>query len=305
MHSGKKLIVVLGPTGIGKTAYAVSIAQHYQTEIISADSRQFFNELKIGVARPSDAELAAVPHHFVGFLPVTEHYSAGRFADEALALLEQLFQKHDVVVCVGGSMLYIDGLIRGFDDLPADLAVKQKWQNVFEEEGLISLQQALELRDPAYYAQMDIQNPHRLIRALEICEITGKKYSDLRKASIAKRPFEVVKIGLTAQRNWLYKRINLRVDAMIKEGLEEEVKSVYPLRHENALNTVGYKEFFAVLDDEMTRDEAIDKVKQHTRNFAKRQLTWWRRDPEINWIDVTNEPPPVTFAVAMANQNWK
>jgi len=282
----KKLIVVLGPTAIGKTSLAIEAAQAVNTEIISADSRQFFKELNIGVARPSEKELLAVKHHFIAFISIEDRYSAGMFETDALNLLEQLFEKHDVVICCGGSMLYIDALINGLDDLPGDEAVRKTLQQELETLGLEHLQRKLKEVDEAYYRQVDLQNPHRLIRALEVCALTGKKYSDLRKANSANRPFDVVKIGLTSNREWLYNRINTRVDAMIESGLEQEAKSVLSMRHLNALHTVGYKEMFDYFDGELSLNDCIEKIKQHTRNFAKRQLTWWRKDADIHWIEV-------------------
>lgn len=284
--SGKRLIVIIGPTAIGKTAFAIELAQSFQTEIISADSRQFFKELNIGVARPSDTELAAVKHHFIGFISIEEEYSAGRYAADALDLLNQLFEKHDTVVCCGGSMLYVDALVNGLDDLPGDKTIRSSIQNELNEFGLSYLQRRLKELDPVYYNQVDLNNPHRVMRAIEVCLVTGNRYSDLRKQTTQERSFDTIKIGLTSEREWLYNRINQRVDIMMKQGLLDEVKSVYPQRNLNALNTVGYKELFDHLDGNSTMEESIDKIKQHTRNFAKRQLTWWRRDESINWIQM-------------------
>ncbi len=282
MSHQKKLVVILGPTGVGKTALAVRLAQHYHTEIISADSRQFFRELKIGVARPDETELAAVKHHFIAFLPVTEEYSAGRFESDAIPVIQQLMQQNDVVICAGGSMLYVDALINGLDDLPSDSELKRE----LEEMNIEDLLRELAEKDPEYFQKVDQKNPHRIIRAVEVCRLTGKKFSSLRTADRAKRDFEVIKIGLNGEREWVYDRINRRVDLMIEAGLENEVKTVMVYRHLNALNTVGYKEFFDFFDGKWSREEAIQKIKQYSRNFAKRQLTWWRRDESIQWIDV-------------------
>ncbi|MBL0315952.1 MAG: tRNA (adenosine(37)-N6)-dimethylallyltransferase MiaA [Flavobacteriales bacterium] len=282
MSHQKKLVVILGPTGVGKTALAVRLAQHYHTEIISADSRQFFRELKIGVARPDETELAAVKHHFIAFLPVTEEYSAGRFESDAIPVIQQLMQQNDVVICAGGSMLYVDALINGLDDLPSDSELKRE----LEEMNIEDLLRELAEKDPEYFQKVDQKNPHRIIRAVEVCRLTGKKFSSLRTADRAKRDFEVIKIGLNGEREWVYDRINRRVDLMIEAGLENEVKTVMVYRHLNALNTVGYKEFFDFFDGIWSREEAIQKIKQYSRNFAKRQLTWWRRDESIQWIDV-------------------
>lgn len=293
----KKLIVILGPTAIGKTAFSIELAQHFQTEILSCDSRQFFKEMNIGVARPDNTELAAVPHHFIAHISITEEYSAGRFEQESLRLLEELFKKHDHVVVTGGSGLYLDALLKGFDDLPSNADVRQSLIALQEEQGLQPLLQELLQSDPDYYHQVDRDNPHRIIRALEVCRVSGMKYTDLRKGRDKSRAFDVVKIGLTSDRQWLYHRINRRVDQMISLGLVEEVKSLWNSRHLNALNTVGYKEIFDAMDGKLTLDQAIDKIKQHTRNYAKRQLTWWRRDEDIQWIRVDQSTNPLSEAL--------
>jgi tRNA dimethylallyltransferase len=285
----KKLIVVLGPTAVGKTALAVQLAQHFHTEIISADSRQFFSELKIGVARPSDEELQAAPHHFVGFLPITSHYTAGAFERDALKLIDQLFEKNDHVICAGGSGLYIKALLEGLDDLPSDENIKARLKVEWNKEGIGSLQNKLAQLDPEYHAQVDQENPHRLIRAIEVCEITGEKFSALRKGRSNERNFRTIKIGLTADRQWLYNRINQRVELMMKDGLLDEVKSVFEHRHLNALNTVGYKELFDSIEGKTSLDEAVKLIQQHTRNFAKRQMTWWKREEDIRWVNAEGE----------------
>jgi len=282
----KKLVVILGPTAVGKTALAIRVAQHFKTEIISADSRQFFHELNIGVARPSIKELSAVPHHFIDFISVEDHYSAGAYERDALDKVATLFSVHDVVVCCGGSMMYIDALTEGLDELPSDKAIREDLNNDLVKNGKQFLQQKLLLLDPDYYAMVDTENPHRIIRALEVCMITGKKYSELRTSSMRKRNFDIVMIGLSADRTWLYDRINKRVDEMMNAGLLDEAKHVYAMKNLNALNTVGYKELFDFLEGKCSLPEAVAKIKQHTRNFAKRQLTWWRRDEEIHWIGV-------------------
>lgn len=279
----KKLIVVLGPTAVGKTAYAVQLAQSLRTEIISADSRQIYKELHIGAARPSEQELTAIPHHFIATTSIQEEFSAGRYEREALSTLTELFVRYDTVVCCGGSMLYVDALINGFDDLPKDREARDQWSERLRQEGIESLQAALELLDPEYYRQVDLQNPHRLIRALEVCAVSGKKYSELRQSAQKPRDFVVEKIGLDMPREQLYKRIDDRVLSMMEAGLLNEVKSLIPYRHLQALNTVGYKELFDYLDGLCSLDEAVGKIQQHTRNFAKRQLTWWRRDSDIQW----------------------
>jgi tRNA dimethylallyltransferase len=284
----KKLIVVLGPTAVGKTAYAISLAKSLRTEIISADSRQIFKELNIGAARPSEEELAQVPHHFIASATIHEDYSAGRFEREALDKLIELFTRYNTVICCGGSMLYIDALINGFDDLPSDKSIRAEWSKKFESEGIEALQRELQSLDPDYYNQVDINNPHRLIRALEVCKVAGMPYSSMRSSQIREREFQVEKVGIDMQREELYTRINDRVLRMFECGLEEEAKDLLPFKHLQALNTVGYKELFDYFEGRCSRSEAIAKIQQHTRNFAKRQLTWWRRDPEIHWIKTAN-----------------
>jgi tRNA dimethylallyltransferase len=282
----KKLIVILGPTAVGKTAYAIQLARTLGTEIISADSRQIFKELNIGAARPSLEELSAVKHHFIGSASIHEPYSAGQYEREALTKLNELFQQYDSVVCCGGSMMYVDALLQGFDDLPSDRAVREQWSKRFKEEGIEALQRELEKMDPDYYTQVDIHNPHRLIRALEVCTVAGMPYSSLRKASGIQRNFTVEKIGLEMPREQLYDRINARVLRMMEDGLLEEARALYPFKQLQALNTVGYKELFDYFDGACSIEEAIQKIQQHTRNFAKRQLTWWRRDAQITWHQV-------------------
>lgn len=296
MAGQNTLIVVLGPTAVGKTAYAIRLAKHFQTEIISADSRQFYRELNVGVARPSEDELRQVPHHFIGFLPVDAHYSAGEYSRDAEVKLQELFQHHPIVVAVGGSMMYLDALVHGFDDLPGDRQIKSEIQEKYREGGMAYLQNRLRELDPEYFGQVDQLNPHRLMRAIEVCEVSGKKYSSLRNNFKKTNDFKTIKIGLTAQRNKLYKRINERVEVMLREGLLDEAKLLLPFRDLNALNTVGYKEMFEYLDGATTLEFAKEKIKQHTRNFAKRQLTWWRRDEDIHWLDITSTEPDISFA---------
>lgn len=282
----KKLIVVLGPTAVGKTAYSVRLACELNTEIVSADSRQIFKELNIGAARPSREELNRVPHHFIASASIHDSYSAGRYEREALSTLQELFSVHETVVCCGGSMMYVDALLNGFDDLPSDEKVRAQWTRKFDTEGIEALQHELRRLDPEYYSQSDVRNPHRLIRALEVCIVAGVPYSKLRKAERKERNFTVEKIGLTMPRAELYERIDKRVLGMMESGLLEEARSLYDYRHLQALNTVGYKELFDYFDGACTLEVAVQKIQQHTRNFAKRQLTWWRRDPEINWTTV-------------------
>lgn len=291
----KHLIVILGPTAVGKTTLAIQTATHFNTEIISADSRQVYRELNIGVARPTEEELNTVRHHLIAHASIHEEYNAGQFERDALLICDELFKTKNVVVCCGGSMLYIDALVKGLDRLPSEKSVRNKLISQLKEEGIESLQKALLKADPEYYARVDLKNPHRLIRAIEVCIVSGKKYSELRLESIQHRSFQVTTFGLTAQRNWLYSRINRRVDEMFSNGLLEEARSLYPFRELNALNTVGYKELFDHFDGNTSLQEAAEKIKQHSRNFAKRQLTWWRRDESIHWINAEAQGNKVAF----------
>jgi tRNA dimethylallyltransferase len=293
----KKLIVILGPTAIGKTAFSIELAKHFHTEILSCDSRQFFKEMNIGVARPDVSELAAARHHFIAHISINDDYSAGRFEQDSLTLLEELFKTHEYVVVTGGSGLYIDAMLKGFDDLPSNSEVRESLVTLHKEQGLQPLLDELFQADSEYYHIVDRDNPHRVIRALEVCRVSGKKYSELRIGSEKTRSFNVVKIGLTSDREWLYDRINRRVDQMISIGLLDEVKSLWDYRHLNALNTVGYKEIFDAIDGKHSLEQAIDKIKQHTRNYAKRQLTWWRSDDEIRWIRVDLSTNPLSEAL--------
>lgn len=287
----KKLLVISGATGIGKTALSIALARTLQTEIISADSRQFFTEMNIGVARPAPEELAAVPHHFIAGRSIAEEYSAGRFSEECSEVLQLLFQKYNTVVCVGGSGLYIQALISGLDDLPSDKEIKQKLEAEIQEKGLEQLTVHLKEKDPEYFEEVDLHNPHRVIRALEVIEITGRKFSELRTARTTPPEYEPVIFVLTANREWIYDRINKRVEKMMSEGLLEEAERLYPFRHLNALNTVGYKELFAHFAGDCTLADAVEKIKQHSRNYAKRQETWWRRFEQVHWISVDQYDP--------------
>ncbi len=279
------VVFLVGPTAIGKTAAAIQLAKALKTEIVSADSRQFYREMPIGTAHPSAAERAEIPHHFVDFLPVTAEFSAGSYERAVLNFLNDYFEKNASIVVTGGSGLYVNALANGFDALPHDPAIRQKLNETLEEKGIDYLQSRLLALDPEHYEAMDIHNPQRLIRALEVCMVSGSKYSALRQDAPSNRPFDAIWVGLTASRDVMYDRINTRVDAMIDAGLEEEVRSLLPHRDLNALNTVGYKEWFDHFDGKFSRDEAIDKIKQHTRNLAKRQMTWFGRNESITWFD--------------------
>jgi tRNA dimethylallyltransferase len=288
--AAKTLIVIVGPTASGKTAAAIELAKYYNTVVVSADSRQFYREISIGTAKPSDEELAAAEHFFINSLSITEGFTAGDYEVQALELLSKLFDKHDYVLLVGGSGLFIKAVCEGFDEFPdTEPGIREQLNKEFEENGIINLQERLKVADAVYYSQVDVNNPQRLIRALEIFESTGQPYSSFRKSSINKRPFNIVKLGLTLPREKLYQRINYRVDEMVKMGLIDEVKSLLPYRHLNALNTVGYSELFAYFDGKTDLNKAIELIKQNTRRFAKRQLTWFGKDKEINWLQADDK----------------
>ena len=283
--STKTLIVIVGPTGSGKTDLSIGVARHYACPIISTDSRQFYRGIPIGTAQPTTEELALVEHHFIASHALEDDFNCGAYEVAALARLEELFQRHDVVVAVGGSGLYIKALTEGMDDLPevapelrSSLAARLK------AEGLEPLAELLRELDPAFYEVVDRKNPARVLRALEVCLTTGKPYSSLRTGVRQKREFNIVKIGTQMQREVLYDRIDRRVDMMITEGLEQEAREVYHLRHLNSLQTVGYREMFDYFDGKTTREEAIELIKRNSRRYAKRQMTWFRRDEEIAWF---------------------
>lgn len=287
--SKKTLFVIVGPTAIGKTATAIRVAQELGTEILSCDSRQFYKELNIGVARPSDEELAAVKHHFIANLSIHDSYNVSMYEHDALALLDDLFATHDTAVAVGGSGLYVDALCQGITEMPdPDPEIRAELKKRLQDEGIESLRSQLRLLDPEYYEQTDIANPLRIVRGLEMYLTTGRPFSQIRKSEIKKRPFDIVKIGLTCPRDELYSRINLRVDEMVRNGLEEEARNLLPFRQLNALNTVGYKELFDYFDDKITLEQAIADIKTHTRRYAKRQITWLQRYSDIQWFDRKN-----------------
>lgn len=280
----KKLIILLGPTGVGKTELSLQMAEELGTEIISCDSRQMYREMKIGTAAPTEEELKRVPHHFIGHLSIHEYYSCGRFEIDALAKCNELFQSHDTVIMTGGSMLYIDAVCKGIDDIPnIDEELRQSLLERYQNEGIENIRQELKILDPDYYKIVDLQNHKRIIHALEVCIQSGKPYSSFRSESVKKRPFTIEKIGLNRPREVLYDRINKRVDIMMENGLLEEAKSLYTFKELNALNTVGYKELFNYFDGIWTLDFAIQMIKQNSRRYAKKQLTWFNRDSEITW----------------------
>ena len=281
----KTLIVITGPTAVGKTALCLDVAKHFDIPIINADSRQIFRELKIGTARPSDEQLAQVHHDFVGMLGLDDYYSASLFEQQVLALLKQQFQKRDYALMAGGSMMYIDAVCDGIDDIPTiDDETRATMKRRLAEEGLEALVEELRRLDPEYYEIVDRQNPRRVVHALEICQMTGQTYTSFRKRERRQRPFDIVKIGLNLPREELYDRINRRVDQMMADGLLEEAKRLYPMRHLNALNTVGYKELFDYIDGRWSLEEAVERIKGNTRRYARKQLTWYKKDEQIRWF---------------------
>ncbi len=288
MSSQKTLVVITGPTGVGKTAAAIEAAKHLGCEIINADSRQVFRGLPIGTAAPTAAEMAEVRHHFAQFLDLGDYYSASEFEADVLRLLPELWQKSDFAVMCGGSMMYVDAVCRGIDDIPTITdSVRAAVAHDLATGGLEAILSELETLDPAYYDTVDRQNVKRVVHAVEICRQAGVPYSTLRTGKAKERPFNIIKIGLNMERQLLFDRINRRVDTMVEAGLEDEARSVFHLRHLNSLNTVGYKEMFAYFDGIMDRTTAIERIKKNTRVYAKKQLTWYARDPMISWCHPT------------------
>jgi tRNA dimethylallyltransferase len=279
------LIVIVGATGSGKTDLSIRIALHYGAPIISTDSRQFYQGLKIGTAQPDDNQLQLIEHHFIASHHLNQHFNCGEYETEALAVLEKLFSHHDYVVAAGGSGLYVRALCEGLDDLPqADDTLRTELTQRLEKEGIDSLTEQLKNLDPDYYQSVDRSNPARIMRALEVCLQSGLPYSQLRTGVKRERNFEIIKIGIDLPRAELYKRIDCRVDRMLAEGLEDEAREMYPYRHLNALQTVGYREFFDYFDGKTSYAEAVELIKRNSRRYAKRQLTWFRRDREIRWF---------------------
>lgn len=283
--NSKTLISVVGPTAIGKTKLAISLANYFKTAIISADSRQFFKEMQIGTAVPSESELKSAIHHFIQHKSVCDNYSVGDFEKEALHLLEKLFRQKNIVIMVGGSGLYVDAVTRGLDNFPKiDPHIRVALNQELQENGLKLLQDKLKQLDPTYYQKVDLENPHRLIRALEVCIGSGLPYSSFIGQPKLERPFDVITIGITADREIIYNRINKRVDMMLRDGLLDEVKRIHKFKNLNALQTVGYKELFKYLDGEWDIDFAVSEIKKNTRRFAKRQLTWFKRNENTIWV---------------------
>jgi len=282
----KKLISIAGTTGIGKTRLAIAVAKHYQTEIISCDSRQFFKEMKIGTAAPSAEELAEVPHHFIGHLSVTDSYSIGQYEVDALQKLEELFAIHEVVVMVGGSMMYEKAVTEGLNDLPEASAIHQeKLNEIWKNSGIEGLQQLLKQLDEIYFQQVDLDNPRRLLRAIDVIWQTGRPYSELISVPRKQRDFQVIRIGITAPREIIYDRINRRVEVMMESGLVEEARSLLPYQDLVPLKTVGYTELFRYFSEEWDLETAVSEIKKNSRRFAKRQLTWYRKEDNIHWVN--------------------
>ncbi|MCH2021040.1 MAG: tRNA (adenosine(37)-N6)-dimethylallyltransferase MiaA [Saprospiraceae bacterium] len=285
MSNQKYLIIVAGPTASGKTALSVDFALHFEAEIISCDSRQFYREMNIGTAKPEEKVLASVKHHFVDCMSIENQYNVGHFEREAIAFLDEYFLQKDIAIMVGGTGLYISAICNGVDDFPeVDQSIRHELTYEMQNEGIEKLLKELKQLDPNYYKKVDLNNPHRIIRALEICRGTGKPFSSFQNKKIVHRPFNVIKVGIKWERQVLYERINRRVDLMMDAGLLQEVKSLYSKRHLNALQTVGYREFFDHFDGKTTLEQAIELVKRNTRRYAKRQMTWFRKDKDMFWI---------------------
>ncbi|WP_121966641.1 tRNA (adenosine(37)-N6)-dimethylallyltransferase MiaA [Myroides sp. N17-2] len=292
------LIVVIGPTAIGKTALGIKIAQHFNTNIISCDSRQFYKEMAIGTAVPSAEELAAAPHHFIQNISIHDTYSVGDFERDALAKLDEFFKENPVQVMVGGSGLFVNAILNGLDDFPdVDPSIREQLNKDLEEKGLPYLQNMLKELDPIHYEKVAIDNPQRVTRALEICVGTGKPYSSFLNIKQHSRNFTPIVIGLEADREKMYERINMRVDIMMDKGLLQEAEALYPHRENNALQTVGYRELFSYFDKEYTLDFALEEIKKNTRRFAKRQITWFKRTPDVMWFDYLTDTKQIIDSI--------
>lgn len=297
------LIVLLGPTGVGKTDLSLELAEHFGSPILSADSRQIYKDLPIGTAAPSEEQQGRVPHYFVGTLALTDYYSASQFEEEALRLIEQLHQFIPVVILSGGSMMYIDAVCNGIDEMPTvTQEIREQVYREYGEEGLEPFLEELKKADPIHFEEVDQNNYKRVLHAVEMCRMTGKPYSSFRTKSKKQRPFQIIKIGLTREREELCERINHRVDEMIEAGMVDEARRVYPFRDLNSLNTVGYKELFQYLDGTWTLDMAIEKIKRNTRVYARKQMTWFKRDKEITWFHPDDKSQILAFIEKRLNQ---
>lgn len=298
------LIVVLGPTGVGKSDISIQLANYFSTDIISADSRQFFRELSIGTAVPPESDLNSVFHHFIHSRSIHDYYNVSEYETEAIELISQLFRTKNPLILTGGSMLYIDTICKGIDDIPTVTPeIRQEVISWYAENGLEALQQRLLNLDPEYHSIADLNNPKRLLHAVEICQMTGKTFTSFRKNTVRERPFRILKIGINQDREILYQRINERVERMMDAGLQDEARSVYPYKHLNSLNTVGYKELFAYFDGNCTLDEAVDLIKRNSRKYARKQLTWFRRDNEITWFEPEQIQEIIFFAERKLNEH--
>ncbi|NQZ35461.1 MAG: tRNA (adenosine(37)-N6)-dimethylallyltransferase MiaA [Crocinitomicaceae bacterium] len=280
----KQLIVISGPTASGKTSLSVALAKHFNSCVLSADSRQFYKEVSIGTAKPTIEEMEGIPHYFIDSHQLTDEVSAAQFEREALQTLEELFQKHETIILTGGSGMFVDALCDGLDKIPTSKEIRDELQEQVDQGNLESLLEELKEKDPIYFEQVDQKNPVRITRAVEVIRLTGRPYSELRKSKPKKRPFTVQRFVIEHDREFLYERINRRVDIMMEAGLLEEVKSVIPLRHLSSMSTVGYRELFNYLDGNYSLDEAVNMIKQNSRRYAKRQITWLKRNPSANWI---------------------
>ena len=298
MKNKPYLVSIVGPTAIGKTAKSIALAKHFSSEILSADSRQFYQEMNIGTAVPSLEELAAAPHHFIQHISIHDNYSVGDFEKQSINKLKDLFKKHKILFLVGGSGLYIDAVNKGLDHFPkVDAAIRESLNERLNKEGIEPLQLQLKDLDPLHYENVAISNPQRVIRAIEICLGTGQPYSSFLNHSNKKRDFNIIKIGLDAPRPLIYERIEKRVDLMIEAGLIEEARKLYPLRNLNALNTVGYKELFNYFDGEWSLEFAISEIKMNTRRFSKRQLTWFKKDENTTWFSYDSPPEKIIESI--------
>ena len=289
------LISIVGPTAIGKTKLAVEIAQQFNCEIISADSRQFYQEMSVGTAKPTENEMRGIRHHLIDFLSVDESYSVGKFEQHVLGILDQLYLNNNLAILTGGSGLYINAVHNGIDNIPSNDEIRQEVISDYKKNGLKKLQDELKNADPIHYQLMDIDNPQRLIRAVEVCRLTGKTYSSFRTKPKLTRPFNIIKIGLYEKREIIYARINRRVDQMIESGLVSEVQNLQSKKHLNALQTVGYRELFEFFEGQCSLEKAIEKIKMNTRRFAKRQMTWFKKDAEIHWFNASSQTEIVNF----------